>query len=271
MFRVVYGECNMSRTGQTTGPGPVRSGLGAGEMGRERVREGSEASPEQGPDPEGCSNVEEYIMERLADAEESVSPADVTREYGCSAGHVQHAFSDLAAEGKVERVDVGEYTLPTPEDTAESGPEDSENGGGSGEETNEDQGESQGVNMVTQAEYARQQAGTGHVFEGGDSENRISERGAGNGGENTVNRPENTENGGERSPDTGPEKVPVEVVEGRSIPPEVPPGKALVVATAIFAAVVIVVAWKARDQEGGADQESEQEEQERPETPLLEG
>ena len=59
----------------------------------------------------------DFVLSRLEDADESMSPAELAGEYGCSNGHVRNVLRDLLRENEVGRVDRGEYVAPPPEGT----------------------------------------------------------------------------------------------------------------------------------------------------------
>jgi hypothetical protein len=49
------------------------------------------------------------VEERLQKADSPMSPADLAEEYGCTNGHIRNLLSDLRDMGEVERVAHGQY------------------------------------------------------------------------------------------------------------------------------------------------------------------
>jgi len=72
---------------------------------------GAEGSAE-GPDPERCDSAGEYAAQALKQADETVRPADIASEYGCSNGHMRNTLRRMMRNGRAERIDHGEYVLP---------------------------------------------------------------------------------------------------------------------------------------------------------------
>lgn len=98
-----------------------------------------------GTDPLRCSNAAEYALDRLEESDVPLSPADLAEEYDCTATHMRHTLADLVNDGEAERVARGKY-VPAEEAVEESSAETSE----------EDARESE-EDMVSNAEYQRQQ------------------------------------------------------------------------------------------------------------------
>lgn len=62
------------------------------------------------PEIEGCWNAEEFVIEALEASAAARSPSELAQAYDCSKGHMRNVMSDLAASGRVERVEKGLYT-----------------------------------------------------------------------------------------------------------------------------------------------------------------
>ena len=68
------------------------------------------AAGDGGPDLDGCRSAEEYVIEALERSTAARSPKELAQAYGCGSGHIQNIVSELADDGKIERVERGLYT-----------------------------------------------------------------------------------------------------------------------------------------------------------------
>lgn len=64
----------------------------------------------------------DFVVEKLREADTTMSPAELAEEYGCTNGHVRNLLSDLLEEGEVQRVAHGQYEA-TEDDEDDESPE----------------------------------------------------------------------------------------------------------------------------------------------------
>lgn len=61
---------------------------------------------------EAADSAREFAEERLRDAEESMAPAELAGEYGCSSGHMRNVLHEMRENGAVSRPAMGRYESP---------------------------------------------------------------------------------------------------------------------------------------------------------------
>lgn len=86
----------------------------------------SEEGESGGVDPDRCGSAKEYIIKRLRATDKPLTPSMLAAEYDCGKGHMQTTLSELAGEGRVERIARGKYTISedsTAPETEEAGGE----------------------------------------------------------------------------------------------------------------------------------------------------
>jgi hypothetical protein len=73
------------------------------------------------PASERCDNAEQFVLRRLGEVEETMKPAELADEYGCSPSHMRDALRSLRRAGAVRRVSRGKYVSADADHAAADG------------------------------------------------------------------------------------------------------------------------------------------------------
>lgn len=117
---------------------------------------------------DGCSNAQEFVKQRLDEAEKPLSPIGLANEYDCTRSHMASEISQLVEAGDVKRVGRGQYERVEESDndeekdvsergqTLETASVDEENDEGSDEGNDEDSTPEEGSEVASREEYEEQ-------------------------------------------------------------------------------------------------------------------